>query len=144
MKKALRKVHYLLPLLIISLSISGCSSIKGPTTNKALGATPDKALVEFKWRLHTDETTHRSGHIKVYGWVINNGSKRADWVRVTIYTIDKKTGVVVDKESVYIEGSGPNGKSLEPGKDAMFKFRLNSKKSDHYRYERDVTWAESY
>ena len=108
------------------------------------GSTPDKALVEWKWRMHTDETTHKSGHIKAYGWVINKGSKRADWVRVTVYSIDKKTGVVVDKDSVYISGSGPNGKSLEPGEDAKYEIRLNSKKSHHYRYERDVKWTEVY
>ena len=135
MKKTIRKLPYLLPLLLIFLSINGCSVFKG--------STPDKALVEWKWQLHTEEKT-RTGWIKAYGWVINNGSKRADWVRVTVYSIDKKTGVVVDKDSVYIKGSGPNGKSLGPGEEAMYEVRLNSKKSHHYRYERDVTWTEAY
>lgn len=140
MKRTLRKLPYLLPLLIIFFSTSGCSSIPGSTIK---GPTPDKALVEWKWRLHTGDTTN-SGWIKAHGWVINNGSKRADWVMVTIYTIDKKTGIVVDEDSVYIKGSGPNGKSLEPGKDAKFEIRLNSKKSNHYRYKRSVKWTEAY
>ena len=135
MKNTLRKLPYLLPLLLIFLSTSGCSLFKG--------STPDKALVEWKWRMHTEDT-NGSGWIKAYGWVINKGSKRADWVRVTVYSIDKKTGVVVDKDSVYINGSGPNGKSLDPGEDARYEIRLNSKKSHHYRYDRDVTWTEAY
>ncbi|MDT8317841.1 MAG: hypothetical protein RQ824_07620 [bacterium] len=142
MKKTLKKLPYLLTLLIIFLSSSGCSTIKGTAADKT-GETPDKALVEWKWQLHTDENT-RTGWIRAYGWVINNGSKRADWVRVSIYSIDKKTGVVVDEDSVYIQGSGPNGKSLEPGEDAKYEIRLNSKKSHHYRYERDVKWTEAY
>jgi hypothetical protein len=101
-----------------------------------------KAHIEFRWRPHFSSTG--SGWLQAHGDIVNRGSKRAEWVKVTIYTLDDKTGVVLDKVSQYItDGSGPNGRGLNPGEVVHFNIRLDSKKKQHYKYERAVTWSES-
>ena len=100
-----------------------------------------QAQIDFKWGPHFKRTKTR--WLETAGIVVNRGAKRADWVKVTVYSIDKRTGVVIDKTSQYIDGSGPHGNSVEPGGEAPFTIRLNSKKNAPYTYERDVTWVDA-
>lgn len=102
----------------------------------------NKAHVQFKWQLHTENTT-ATGWIRAHGWVINKGTKRADWVTVTILTIDPESDIVIEKTTVDVQGTGPNKRSLEPGAVARFDVRLNSKKGNHYKYRREVNWVEA-
>lgn len=129
-----KKLFILILLSITSICFTACAS-RGP---KAKG----RALVEFKWSLHT-ETKTNMGWVIAYGWVINRGDKRAEWVRVNVYTRDDKTGIVVDKKMTYINGSGPNGKGLEPGEMARFEVRLDNKQSSIYDYSADLEWSDA-
>ena len=132
--KKLHKVHFsALAFLFIILFSYGCFNKK---------IYENKAHVEFKWQLHTEEKTS-TGWIKAHGWVTNVGTKRADWVTVTIYTIDPATEIVIDKKAVDVQGTGPNKRSVEPGAVARFDARLNSKRTQHYKYRREVTWVEA-
>lgn len=132
MKK--RCYFLLLSLMMIAPSLSSCGK-------KAI-LYKEKAHVEFMWRHHFSTT--KTGWLEAYGEVINRGGKRADWVKVTYFILDKESGVVLGTKSEYIvDGSGPNRKSLEPGQSANFRIRLNSKKKYPYKYERKVTWSET-
>lgn len=131
------KIKTVLKLIIIGLFFSlpfsfGC----------AKNIYENKAHVEFKWQFHTENRTS-TGWIRAHGWVINNGSKRADWVTVTILTIDPESGIVIEKTAVDVQGTGPNKRSVEPGAIARFDVRLNSKKKQHYEYRREVSWVEA-
>lgn len=109
---------------------------------KKVDVTDGKAHVEFKWQLHINHVHH--GWLEAEGWVVNRGTVRADWVQVTIYYLDKKSGVVLDEITEYIsEGAGPNGKSLDPGQVVRFTIRLNTKNKHKYKFDRDVTWSQS-
>ena len=133
MKKYLKHIAVIVGLITLLLPATACM--------KKTKVTNGKANVEFRWRHHYN--LNRSGWIEVYGELINRGTKRADWVKVTIHYIDKKTGVVVGNKSQYIkDGSGPNSRSIEPGEIASYNFRLDTKKKHPYRYEREVTWTE--
>ncbi len=102
----------------------------------------DKAHVEFMWKHHFSTT--KTGWLEAYGEVVNRGGKRADWVKITYFILDKESGVVLGSTSGYIlDGSGPNQKSLDPGQSANFIIRLNAKKKFPYKYERKVTWSET-
>ncbi|MDH3973720.1 MAG: hypothetical protein OEV42_05520 [Deltaproteobacteria bacterium] len=133
MKKSLNFKFLALTFLFFTLLSYGCLNNK---------AYENKAHVVFKWQLHTENTTS-TGWIKAHGWVINKGSKRADWVTVTIYSIDPETNIVVDKKMIDVQGTGPNKRSVEPGAAARFDARLNSKRKHHYKYRREVTWVEA-
>ena len=132
----LNKKYLLLISAALLLLSYGCSSKEK--------VVEGKAFVDFKWRLHVEDEKTNAGWVKAYGWVINRGTKRADWVRVTVKMLDKETGIVIDKISSYIDGSGPNGKSLEPGELVKFEMVLNTKKPYHFKYDREVTWSEAY
>lgn len=122
---------------VLMMTFFGCKKPVEPVENYE-----GKAHVDFKWRMHTDEHT-KTGWIIGEGWVVNKGTLRAEWVKVTVYVKDEKTGAIMDSVSVYIEGSGPNGKNLEPGASARYRVRLNSKKEHNHVYEREVSWAET-
>ena len=135
MRKLLKRVCIAIIVGTLLISSSGCA--------KRVVLTEDKAFVDFKWKLH--HYPRGSGWLMMYGWVKNVGTKRADWVKVTIYSRHKKTGVIVNTVSEYIKsGKGPNGSSLEPGEVVKFEVRLNTKKKSIYHFERDVTWTESF
>ena len=119
---------------ILAILLSGCS--------KPLHVVKGKPFVDFKWHLHYNET--RTGWLTISGYVVNRGDKRADWVQVTIFIKDPKTGVTIDSASAYINGSGPNGKSLEPAETGTFEVTVNAKKSDPYDYDRKVTWTDPF
>jgi len=133
MKKSFNFKFSALFFLLFTLFSYGC-------LNKKL--YENKAHVEFKWQLHTDNKTS-TGWIKAHGWVTNVGSKRADWVTITIYTIDPESGIVIDKTAVDVDGTGPNKRSVEPGAISRFEARLNSKRKHHYEYRREVSWVEA-
>ncbi len=126
------RLPYLLLFVVIVLSTTGCA--------KKIETVEGKAYVEFRGDPHYEET--RTGWLWASGYVINRGTKRADWVKVTIYTRDRETGVIIDSISAYVNGSGPNGKSVGPGETASYRVKLNAKKSYPYTYERKVTWSE--
>ena len=127
--------HIVLLFLMALTSFYGCSWNKGRVNGRA--------FVDFKWK--ADHIGHTStGWTIYYGNVVNKGTKRADWVKITIKYRHKHTGIIVGEKSVYIQGSGPNGKSLEPGESGYFELRLDTKKRYPYKYEREVTWSEAY
>ncbi|MBE9535688.1 MAG: hypothetical protein IMF07_00770, partial [Proteobacteria bacterium] len=110
--------------------------------NKKVVPPLGKALVELDGPLSTSLRSNR-GWVIAQGLVVNRGDKRADWLQVTIYTKDKATGVILKKKTTYVKGSGPNGKSLDPGKSASFEVRLDSKQNHRHEYEADVAWSEA-
>jgi len=110
--------------------------------NKRHLPASEKALVELDGPLNTASSTNR-GWIIASGRVVNRGSKRANWLQVTVYTKDRATGVILGKKTTYVKGSGPNGKSLEPGESGSFELRLDTKPDHRHEYEADVIWSDA-
>jgi hypothetical protein len=133
--------RYLKTVFIISLVVFLAVTSTACLGKKA-GPVFKKALVEMDGSLNTIRKTNR-GWIIASGRVANRGDKRAGWVRVTVYTKDVKTGVVLRKKTTYVKGSGPNGKSLEPGESASFYLRLDSKPNHRHEYEAEVLWSDA-
>lgn len=131
----LKVVFIIIVMAFLAVTLTACF-------NKSSLPASEKALVGLKGRLNTSATSNR-GWVIAKGSVINRGSKRADWLQVTIYTKDKKTGVILKKKSTYVKGSGLNGKSLNPGESGMFELRLDSKQDARYIYEADVRWSDA-
>jgi len=130
----LKTVFILIVTALLSLTSTACF-------NKRVVPVPAKGLVELEFPLNTASTTNR-GWVIARGSVINRGGKRANWLQVTVYTKDRATGIILDKKTTYVRGSGPNGKSLDPGESGSFELRLDTKTNHLYEYEADLFWSE--
>lgn len=133
-RRDLKVVFIVIVMAFLAVTLSACF-------NKSSLPASEKALVELKGRLDTSVNSNR-GWVIARGLVINRGSRRADWLQVTVYTKDKRTGIVLQKKSTYVNGSGPSKKSLNPGESGSFKLRLDSKPSYRHFFEAEVSWSD--